>query len=97
MLWDVATGKVRATPGATNDWWFPSRSPNGRTLASGHGISSMSTLLRAALVGRGDGRNRARPDGREYVVYGLAFSPDGRTLASAGADGLVMLRRTAFP
>ena len=32
---------------------------------------------------------------RGAVVYALAFSPDGAFLASAGADGVVMLRSTA--
>jgi WD40 repeat protein len=44
-----------------------------------------------AGVGRLDVRLASRLSGHENFVYGLDFSPDGQTLASAGFDGRVCL------
>src|SRR5262249_42140796 len=44
-----------------------------------------------AGVGHLDVRLASRLSGHEYFVYGLDFSPDGRTLASSGFDGRLCL------
>lgn len=73
--------------------------PDGRTLAvayMGQPIYGPSGLVRAAqssievweLAGTG---RRATFKGHHAMVHCLAFSPDGRTLASGGADAAVVL------
>jgi WD40 repeat protein len=81
--WDVATGKERRTAlgGEADVLQRFALSPDGRTLAHAGTLVEMAT-------GRGRGLLTEHPI---HKVYGVAFSRDGRTLATGGEDGTVCL------
>ncbi len=65
-------------------------SPDGATLAIGSGLASRSGQL--AIVKVADGSVIATmPDLHSDTIFGLAYSPDGRWLASCGADKMTKL------
>src|SRR5437763_1966979 len=75
-LWDVATGKERATiKGHAGDVNSVSYRPDGKTLASARDDNTI--LLWDVATGKG----RAT---LKRVVKSVAYSPDGKTLASGG-------------
>ncbi len=68
-------------------------SPDGATLAIGSGLASRSGQL--ALVQVADGRPvKTMSDLHSDTLLGLAYSPDGRWLASCGADKMTKLLNT---
>ena len=65
-------------------------SPDGTALAIGSGLASRSGQL--AIVKVADGSMIATmPDLHSDTIFGLAYSPDGRWLASCGADKMTKL------
>jgi WD40 repeat protein len=74
-------------------------SPDGRTLAVAGGDDGAVRLYRfgpsAAMTTRPDTLPDALPDPHNGHVLQLALSPDGRSLASGGDDGMVILRDIA--
>ena len=65
-------------------------SPDGATLAIGSGLASRNGQL--AIVKVADGSMIATmPDLHSDTIFGLAYSPDGRWLASCGADKMTKL------
>lgn len=82
-LWDVATGKVRATlnEGIRGGLTCVAYSPDGETLASTEGGGIVLWDLKT-------GKKPIHLMGR---VSCMAFSPDGKTLASAGQSKTITL------
>jgi len=109
-LWDAATGQELAVleghAGPVDALAF---SPDGRTLASGIGMlrNGIANPLGRFVAGDGlqageiklwdvAGRKERRSIRTDSgAVYGLAFAPDGKTLASADGDGPITLRDVA--
>ena len=68
-------------------------SPDGSSLAVGSGLASRSGQL--AIVNVTDGRPlKTLPELHSDTILGLAYSPDGRWLASCGADKMTKLLAT---
>lgn len=84
-LWELATGKQRALLPAKEQVWASAVSPDGTRMA---GALNSSPL---AVWDLPTGREIARLPGHSFLARSLAFSPDGRTLASGGSDGTVLL------
>ncbi len=93
-IWDWRAGKaVRAFrgqtgPGAEGKIFAMALSPNGRWLATGGWYNSIGDIRIYDLV---SGELKALLRGHSAVVLALAFSRDGRQLASGSSDGEAIL------
>ncbi|MEX2666875.1 caspase family protein [Candidatus Uabimicrobium amorphum] len=87
-LWDVATGKlITKITGHANDVNSVAFSPDGKTLASASGGYNIQTRKYKDCTVRlwdvTSGKEITTITAHTYPVLSVAFSPDGKTLASA--------------
>jgi WD40 repeat protein len=102
-LWDAATGREKADlKGHRQTIYSAAFSPDGKILAAGTGSLNLAPLLGPAgaparppagtelkLWDVEKGTERADLSGHEHPIYILAFSPDGRVLASSWGNPYV--------
>jgi WD40 repeat protein len=89
-LWDLATGREKASlKGHTYPVRAVAFSPDGKLLASGGGGADPKAKQSRAELKLWDvatGKEKASLQGHTAMVDAVAFSPDGKTLASGSAD-----------
>jgi WD40 repeat protein len=90
-LWDPATGGLLRSLRAEGPISCLAFSPDGRQLAVGHGNSSGNhrTLCRARVWDLSTGGERLSISPHLHGVTGIAFTPDAKTLVTAGSDDRV--------
>ena len=98
-LWDVQSGTlIRSLQGHTVQVLAVAFSPKGDTLASvsgrwGEGGSPDPAPGELIVWDASSGRALATARGHEDRIFGVAYSPDGQTIATASWDGTVKLWR----
>jgi WD40 repeat protein/serine/threonine protein kinase len=86
-LWDVPTGKLRATlQGHQGNVAAVAFAPDGQTVAT----ASRERMVRLWDVATGKLR-ASQAHTAPVWLHGIAFSPDGKTLATASLDGTLKL------
>ncbi len=104
LIWEARTGALlRTVPNGTDTTYALSYSPDGRLLASGHGFPPWEDFHH--MRGRGvvriwdvtTGRVLRTLRGHTQNVTGVAFSPDGRTLASVSGSSLSVAQAASKP
>ena len=81
-LWDLKTGQSTRLRGQTQEFFAVAFSPDGRIVAS----AGMNHIVLWDTV-RGELLGEPLTYPRAYLLHGLAFGPDSRTLISGAWDG----------
>jgi WD40 repeat protein len=94
-LWDTRTGRRLGSLYHPSRVWNVAFSPDGKRLASVGGPSSPGRTNKGPgevrIWDMNTGQEVCTLEGHELNVYGVAFSPDGRRLATASADGTLRI------
>jgi WD40 repeat protein len=95
-LWNIATHQQIGSPlnGSGGTVYSVAFSPDGKTLASATGVTGLSALGVATVRLWDVGSQQQLGDpltGLAGPVYSVAFSPDGKALASGNGDGTMRL------
>jgi WD40 repeat protein len=89
LLWNPSEGRAFTPQDGHGRFCCVAFSPDSRTLAAGGGEIDSAGEVRLWDTGTGRLRDRFRRHSKS--VFGLAFHPDGKHLASAGEDGQVQV------
>ena len=95
IIWDTATRKerMRIEHGGQSFGSSVAVSPDGTILALTYGIDDFENAV--SLWDVTTGEHLGTLPGHKQAIWSVAFSPDGRTLASSSADGSLRLWNVA--
>ena len=95
VIWDTVTRteRLRIEHGGQSFGSSVAISPDGTVLALTYGIDDFENAV--SLWGTATGKHLGTLQGHKQAIWSVAFSPDGRTLASSSADGSLRLWNVA--
>jgi WD40 repeat protein/serine/threonine protein kinase len=91
IIWDVKSRKerVRIDHGGQSFGSSAALSPDGRILAMTYGFDDFENAV--SLWDTSSGKHLGTLAGHKQTIWSLAFTPDGKTLATSSSDGTLRL------